>query len=69
MKVARRIGLKEVELRVNKKKSVIYQRMTNGMFPERNQDGWLEEDIEYYVLHGSVRPKAPAANGEFQAAE
>lgn len=68
MTVARRIGIEEVEKRVNKKKTVIYDRMKNGKFPKRNQDGWLEEDIEYYVRHGAIRPTAQAANGENQAA-
>lgn len=59
--VARRIGIDEVEKRVNKKKTVIYDRMKNGKFPKRNQDGWLEEEIDYYVRHGQVKPENHAA--------
>jgi predicted DNA-binding transcriptional regulator AlpA len=63
--VARRIGIEEVEKRVNKKKTVIYERMKKGTFPSRNQDGWLEEDIDYYVRTGTVKA---AANGDQAAA-
>lgn len=50
----RRIGIDEVVRRVNKRKSTIYARMKLGMFPQRNQDGWLESDIDQYVLTGKV---------------
>jgi predicted DNA-binding transcriptional regulator AlpA len=64
----RRISIEEVVGRVNKKKSTIYARMKLNKFPQRNQDGWLEEDIDYYVLHGACRPANAANDSQHHAA-
>jgi predicted DNA-binding transcriptional regulator AlpA len=63
----RRIGIEEVEHRVNKKKSTIYRRVKENQFPQRNSDGWLESEIDYYVKHG-VCPPAASNDGSHQAA-
>jgi predicted DNA-binding transcriptional regulator AlpA len=64
----KRIGIEEVVTRVNKKKSTIYARMKLNKFPQRNQDGWLEEDIDYYVLYGACRPVSAANDSQHHAA-
>jgi predicted DNA-binding transcriptional regulator AlpA len=60
----RRIGIEEVVSRVNKRKSTIYARMKAGAFPQRNHDGWLDSEIDYYVKSG-VWP--PIASNDHQA--
>lgn len=63
-KPPRRIGLNEVMHRTNLKKTAIYDRISKGIFPTRNNDGWLESDIDYYVLHGHMQPASNEPNQE-----
>lgn len=58
----RRISIETVEARVNKKKSTIYARMKDNKFPQRNIDGWLESEVDYYVAKGMWPPASNDAN-------
>lgn len=56
-KPRRFIGLEEVEYRVNRKKTSIYNDMKKGTFPQRYPNGWLESDIEEWFDNITRKPQ------------
>ena len=43
------LALSEVEQRINRKSSTIYNLMRSGRFPKKYKFGWLESEIDQFI--------------------